>query len=211
MKNNNNINKGFRITITTNNKNNNTFPIHAYETMLSKHVILRRIASCFLFLLFGREDSCMSCLLNEGIIRCDVIHSKQVQYGTLPYNMHTQYYNFVSFIYTVLLCFSLIMEFIGKNWLCNYFLLSVSMTPIIRSVRLYHCITSTKGKYAEEECPALESDKLEAALNIQPATTTQPVDVIAVLRRKRRIIDDSMGNLLVTDITNEQKKRSPVL
>jgi len=49
------------------------------------------------------------------------------------------------------------------------FLLSVSMKPIMRSVQLYHCITSAKGdNCAEEEC-ALELEELEAALTIAPA------------------------------------------
>merc|ERR1712161_160898 len=43
------------------------------------------------------------------------------------------------------------------------FLLSVSMKPIIRSVQLYHCITSAKGdNNCAEEC-ALEFEELEAA------------------------------------------------
>merc|ERR1712238_74391 len=52
------------------------------------------------------------------------------------------------------------------------FLLSVSMKPIMRSMKLYHCITknksATKGNNccAEEEC-ALEFEELEAALHIQ--------------------------------------------
>ena len=45
------------------------------------------------------------------------------------------------------------------------FLLSVSMKPIIRSVQLYHCITSAKGD-CSEEC-ALEVEELEATLKIK--------------------------------------------
>ena len=65
------------------------------------------------------------------------------------------------------------------------FLLSVSMKPIIRSVQLYHCITSTakgQGECAAEEC-ALELEELEAALNINnspAATTLQSAAAIAV-------------------------------
>jgi len=47
------------------------------------------------------------------------------------------------------------------------FLLSVSMKPIIRSVKLYNCISSNKGDCAEE-C-ALEFEELEAALAINTA------------------------------------------
>ena len=61
------------------------------------------------------------------------------------------------------------------------FLLSVSMKPIIRSMQLYHCITSsTKEGDCAEEC-ALELEELEAALNINSlATTIQPAATIAV-------------------------------
>merc|ERR1712161_99192 len=46
------------------------------------------------------------------------------------------------------------------------FLLSVSMKPIMRSMKLYNCITkSAKGNCAEE-C-ALEVEELEAALHVQ--------------------------------------------
>jgi len=49
------------------------------------------------------------------------------------------------------------------------FLLSVSMKPIIRSVKLYNCITaSSKGDNCAEEC-ALEFEELEAALAINTA------------------------------------------
>jgi len=49
------------------------------------------------------------------------------------------------------------------------FLLSVSMKPIIRSVKLYQCITSSaKGNNCAEEC-ALEFEELEAALAINTA------------------------------------------
>merc|ERR1712238_522126 len=54
------------------------------------------------------------------------------------------------------------------------FLLSVSMKPIIRSVQLYHCITSSAKGECAEEC-ALEFEELEAALHIQ-----QPVTVAAI-------------------------------
>merc|ERR1719491_357493 len=52
------------------------------------------------------------------------------------------------------------------------FLLSVSMKPIMRSMKLYHCITNKSAKgntCAEEEC-ALEFEELEAALNINSPT-----------------------------------------
>lgn len=48
------------------------------------------------------------------------------------------------------------------------FLLSVSMKPILRSMKLYHCITkSAKGNNCAEEKCALEFEELEAALHIQ--------------------------------------------
>jgi len=50
------------------------------------------------------------------------------------------------------------------------FLLSVSMKPIIRSVKLYQCITSAKGDCAEE-C-ALEFEELEAALSISKSSVS---------------------------------------
>merc|ERR1712238_396404 len=47
------------------------------------------------------------------------------------------------------------------------FLLSVSMKPILRSMKLYHCITKSAKANCAEEC-ALEFEELEAALhNIQ--------------------------------------------
>jgi len=52
------------------------------------------------------------------------------------------------------------------------FLLSVSMKPIIRSVKLYQCITSAKGDCAEE-C-ALEFEELEAALPISKSSVSSP-------------------------------------
>jgi len=55
------------------------------------------------------------------------------------------------------------------------FLLSVSMKPIIRSVKLYNCITaSSKGNNCAEEC-ALEFEELEAALAINTAMPTVAV------------------------------------
>jgi len=55
------------------------------------------------------------------------------------------------------------------------FLLSVSMKPIIRSIKLYNCINSAKGD-CSEEC-ALEFEELEAPLNIKSSvssSTTNP-------------------------------------